>query len=512
MSRYAKSLCVSNFNQSFPDEGLIAELQSTFQQFGDVHVKIAFYMGRKVAYLNFFEEQSANDAYDRFLTKNLPLFDPAVHIEPVRSKGSRQRDASSTMDKFGGTNVAGQNRGVPRRDNTDSKRYSHHLDRTPPEDDPCATRTLFIGNLDPAITRDDIITCFSQYGCVIDVDIKQRTNQNPVCFAFLRYKTVDEAYAAKLGMSGQMLLSHTCKIGYGKIVTSSAIWIGNIHHSVTPSDVEKEVNKFGNVLRFKCEVANSAGDRFAIVLYDNSDSASLANDKLRSFRFPLTNKRLRVDFVGPDEFDSYLPYVGEVIQSTINEENEKKQALLQSIKEVTDLPGLIQLLPRIWSGNFMVKSSIFAVDLQVFAGDGDIVASPLVSSSIQCLKMGQRVSINESHLEEMKKRCKLAHSSYCLLFASPCSDLNRIKKNPQLSAKPLKSLTSYLQTKEAMGLFILQTSTSTGSVVVCYALPISSFAQELLSKYCPNLNFDGENANSDDYLMMICFRSSPLHG
>ena len=45
-----------------------------------------------------------------------------------------------------------------------------HID---PEDDPDATRTLFVGNIDATVSEDEIRHMFKKYGIVEDIDMKQ---------------------------------------------------------------------------------------------------------------------------------------------------------------------------------------------------------------------------------------------------------------------------------------------------------------------------------------------------
>ena len=48
--------------------------------------------------------------------------------------------------------------------------YLHHI---PPEDDDKATRTLFVGNLEPTISDQDLKRIFEKYGSVEDIDVKR---------------------------------------------------------------------------------------------------------------------------------------------------------------------------------------------------------------------------------------------------------------------------------------------------------------------------------------------------
>ena len=47
------------------------------------------------------------------------------------------------------------------------------MEHISPEDDPLATRTLFIGNLELNITLEEMKRIFGKYGDLVDIDIKR---------------------------------------------------------------------------------------------------------------------------------------------------------------------------------------------------------------------------------------------------------------------------------------------------------------------------------------------------
>ena len=51
--------------------------------------------------------------------------------------------------------------------------YIRNASLTTPEDDPLATRTLFVGNLELNITDEEIQRIFGRYGKLVDIDIKR---------------------------------------------------------------------------------------------------------------------------------------------------------------------------------------------------------------------------------------------------------------------------------------------------------------------------------------------------
>ena len=108
---------------------------------------------------------------------------------------------------------------------------SHYFDN----DERDATRTLFIGNLDNSIEREDLQKIFERYGYVEEIDIKRNQpilapyqlsstsdyyNNNRKTYAFVKFGNMDMAMTAKHHLNGKKIgrSATECKIGYGKIM------------------------------------------------------------------------------------------------------------------------------------------------------------------------------------------------------------------------------------------------------------------------------------------------------
>jgi len=89
----------------------------------------------------------------------------------------------------------------PRRENKKDK-FPNYLDHLMPEDDPLATRTLFVGNLELNITDDEMKRIFGRYGELVDIDIKRPPPNTGNAFAFLRFANLDQSAMAKRELSG----------------------------------------------------------------------------------------------------------------------------------------------------------------------------------------------------------------------------------------------------------------------------------------------------------------------
>ncbi|VEL17164.1 unnamed protein product [Protopolystoma xenopodis] len=95
------------------------------------------------------------------------------------------------------------------------------------EADPSATRTLFVGGLEADISETEIHEAFSRFGSAEHVDIKRPATgvNGGHVYAFVRFANVDQAARAKAEMSGRCIRSLHCKIGFGKPIPSTAVYV-----------------------------------------------------------------------------------------------------------------------------------------------------------------------------------------------------------------------------------------------------------------------------------------------
>ena len=162
-----------------------------------------------------------------------------------------------------------------------------------PEDDPTATRTLFVGNLPPDIRASELRQIFDVYGILEDVEIKrpQSSNSDPA-YAFLKYVNVSMAYRAKLGMTGKRIAGYVCKIGYGKVTPTRCLWVGGLGPWTNYPMFASLVGRFSRPKK----IVWPSGKGYANILYHSIEAAAAAANALRGYPLGTGNHRLRVDF------------------------------------------------------------------------------------------------------------------------------------------------------------------------------------------------------------------------
>ncbi|VDD81201.1 unnamed protein product [Mesocestoides corti] len=163
-----------------------------------------------------------------------------------------------------------------------------------PEDDPTATRTLFVGNLPPDIRISELRQIFDVYGILEDIDIKrpQSSNSNEPTYAFLKYVNVSMAYRAKLGMAGKRIAGYICKIGYGKVTPTRCLWVGGLGPWANYPMFASVVERFSRPRK----IIWPSGKGYANILYSSTDAAAAAAAALRGYPLGGSSHRLRVDF------------------------------------------------------------------------------------------------------------------------------------------------------------------------------------------------------------------------
>jgi RNA-binding protein 15 len=318
-----KTLFVGNLNQQVPDPQLKEALYKEFEKFGEFNVKLSYNGEEKVAYVCFRRPEDAKEA-KRARTRAM-LFDRPIYIDYATvSINARRRSASPDPHRKprGRSPIPSGNRGPadykkseyaarpppfdpaadedrpqehvkPPSKNKDG-RFPDFLTHIDPEEDPDATRTLFVGNIDSSVTEEELRHMFKKHGIVEDIDMKRHGQGNP--YAFVRFHDLDMAHEAKINLSGKYIGKFQLKIGFGKVHASNMVWIGGLSSSVTEKDLTREFARFGTIKDM--DMRKGTGQTF--ILYDDMDSAKEACNKMRGSI--IGGHRVRIDFNDPSKF------------------------------------------------------------------------------------------------------------------------------------------------------------------------------------------------------------------
>jgi len=105
--------------------------------------------------------------------------------------------------------------------------------------------TLYIGSMDPSVKAIDLQRLFSNFGYVLNVEIKIPTST--LCFAFVHFLTMDMARLAKQEMEGKPIGRSVPRLGYGRTVENKCLWVGGLGSWTNEDMLRMEFGQFGEI-------------------------------------------------------------------------------------------------------------------------------------------------------------------------------------------------------------------------------------------------------------------------
>ena len=310
---------ITNLASHVGDTPMKEALFHEFKKFGDISVHLFGRGDERYAVVYFRSIEDAAEVKRNFDRRGRPaLFDRQLRMEYFYSDRSSRRD---TPDYVSTNQRESNHRSLspPRRnrannhlqfdydqrnrgDQNDRRSRSggiyNQAPREPyisPEDDPKATRTLFVGNLETIVSSQELKRAFERFGVVEDVDIKRPARGQGNTYAFVKFSDLDVAAKAKVEMQGEIIGHNRVKIGYGKSQQTTRLWVGGLGPWTSITDLEREFDRFGAIRR----IDYKKSDDHAYILYDSLDAASVAAREMRGFT--LNDRRLKIDFADKEQ-------------------------------------------------------------------------------------------------------------------------------------------------------------------------------------------------------------------
>lgn len=147
--------------------------------------------------------------------------------------------AEAAMEKFRGRSVYGKLLTI------DWARASARDPSSKP-DDPSSQFCLFVGNLSPDVTDDQLLTAFSEFGsCTSAKCAKDPVTYKTQGFAFVTFRLRADALAAMEAMNGQLLNNRPLRVDWAKGKTSGST---KPDEDSIMSDVKKETLSLESIL------------------------------------------------------------------------------------------------------------------------------------------------------------------------------------------------------------------------------------------------------------------------
>ncbi|KAF6152435.1 hypothetical protein GIB67_035503 [Kingdonia uniflora] len=157
------------------------------------------------------------------------------------------------------------------------------------------SQNLWVGNLSTETTDSDLTDLFGEYG-----EIDNVTNYAARNFAFLHFKRLDDAKAARDALQGSNLHGNPMKIEYARPAKPGKhLWVGGISSNVTKEQLEDEFLKFGEIEEYRF-----LGDRnTALIDYFRPEDAAVALKNLNGKR--IGGEEIRVDYLRSQRRDNW---------------------------------------------------------------------------------------------------------------------------------------------------------------------------------------------------------------
>ncbi|KAK8556358.1 hypothetical protein V6N13_064395 [Hibiscus sabdariffa] len=161
----------------------------------------------------------------------------------------------------------------------------HKLGRGP-EDSVPPSNHLWVGDLSGETVESDLMELFNKFGALDSV-----TTYTSRSYAFVHFKRVEDAMAAKEALQGVALHGNRIKIDFARPArVSKNVWVGGISQSVSKEELEAEFGRFGKIEDFKfLREPNTA-----LVEYSTMEDASQAIRSMNGKR--IHGEPIRVDF------------------------------------------------------------------------------------------------------------------------------------------------------------------------------------------------------------------------
>ncbi len=211
--------------------------------------------------------------------------DESRHRTPPKRSSASRRSRSPVGQRIGSIH------GISSSRSHYSNRARHDSNEPEERNDPKATRTLFVGSLEPDITDLEVREAFERYGIVEQVDVKHPNTSH--AYAFVRFANVDMAVLSRSKMNGNPVRSFHCKIGYGKPFISSSLYISGLDNWRDQEELECFLNQFGTLLSLDWQSSRNC----ATAHFENSEVAEEVNQQLKALALRRPDRRLLVDFV-----------------------------------------------------------------------------------------------------------------------------------------------------------------------------------------------------------------------
>ncbi|CAA3028876.1 polyadenylate-binding 6-like [Olea europaea subsp. europaea] len=157
------------------------------------------------------------------------------------------------------------------------------LPLAPPLPDPSQRTSLYVGDLHPEVTEEDLLTLFSRVGPVSSVHLcRDRLSHNSLCYAYVNFKSHSAADTALTNLRYTELRGKSMRIMWRqrdpiqRKTGTGNLFVKNLDSSITSARLQEIFIKYGEILSCKVAEENGKSKGFGFVQFDSEISAMAA--------------------------------------------------------------------------------------------------------------------------------------------------------------------------------------------------------------------------------------------
>ncbi|KAG1466563.1 hypothetical protein G6F56_004664 [Rhizopus delemar] len=277
------------------------------------------------------------------------------------------------------------------------------------------SRSLWIGQLDPSLTTNDLHSLFSKFGSIESL----RILADREC-AFVNYFSVEEALVAKnwlVNKMGCQLGNSTVKVGFGKPEAvlqlcmdlqepTRALWVGNIPSQTTQAALNNVFSTFGAIESIRVLPHKNCG----FVNFFNSEDAIRAKHTLYNHEIlGLAKGMVKIGFAKVPALKT--PVEEEVFTETKENNQQQQQQQEMMVYMMTEMMNNPNMVSAIITERKMIMHD-FGEDEKDGPAFQDLHLPQKYFRTIPAApELGQTRRIDTSRLRDIKKRLDTGHIS-----------------------------------------------------------------------------------------------------
>ncbi|VDL20012.1 unnamed protein product [Hymenolepis diminuta] len=440
-----RCLCVRKISLNYDADYVQEQLRKAFLPFRDVEIRTFKSSDRRLAIINF---RHSDDAHRALKNKSqVYICDRSFNVEIwdereslMRGIGRRHEKSNSPHQHHGFSYSKPTSSSVHRSSDLEERSrspirssnrrpYNYGRGNRPdsmehePLNDPKATRTLFVGSLEPDIADAEVRHAFERCGGVEQVDVKHPNNSH--AYAFVRFVNLDMAIQAKNKMNGNSIRSYHCKIGYGKPLLSNVLYISGLDNWRDAEELECFLNQFGTLVKLDWQYRQN----YAVATFQSIEVAEEVNQQLKNLASRYPDRKLMVDFIEGELMKEVIP--------------PPRQSSLMPLPN--PFPIVQELIPNLRGNSLAFSSQFAATAFDLMRGNADPNPA-LFQSNLSAEDSRQRRNLprqmeSSNRINPLTRRPPQGQSSWFGRGASPIDSFLR-QDMSDLSDPVLSSITT----------------------------------------------------------------------